>query len=71
MLKESGGEWEYKDRRQEIVFIGHGMKRDAIKSMRLNWGQYSGIRAQGVPVKNGFKCSHLLPDFGPLFRLII
>ena len=33
MQKESGEEWEYKDRRQEIVFIGHGMNRDAIQKI--------------------------------------
>ena len=33
MKKESGEEWEYKDRRQEIVFIGHGMNRDAIQKI--------------------------------------
>jgi G3E family GTPase len=31
--KPDGEEWEYKDRRQEIVFIGHGMKREAIQSL--------------------------------------
>ena len=29
--KPSGEEWEYQDRRQEIVFIGHGMKTAAIQ----------------------------------------
>ena len=33
MQKESGEEWEYKDRRQEIVFIGHGMKGDVIRKI--------------------------------------
>ena len=33
MKKESGEEWEYKDRRQEIVFIGHGMKHDVIQNI--------------------------------------
>ena len=33
MQKENGEEWEYKDRRQEIVFIGHGMNGDAIKKI--------------------------------------
>ena len=33
MQKENGEEWEHKDRRQEIVFIGHGMKRDVIQSI--------------------------------------
>ena len=33
MKKESGEEWEYKDRRQEIVFIGHGMKHDVIQKI--------------------------------------
>ena len=33
MKKESREEWEYKDRRQEIVFIGHEMNRDAIKKI--------------------------------------
>ena len=45
--------------------------RHQFLNMRLNWGQYSSIRARGVPVKNGFQCSHLLPNFGLLFRLII
>merc|ERR1712088_1006560 len=31
--KEDGGEWEYKDRRQEIVFIGHGMKVEVIRKL--------------------------------------
>merc|ERR1711953_835323 len=31
--KEDGTEWEYKDRRQEIVFIGHGMKTEAIHKL--------------------------------------
>ena len=31
--KEDGSEWEYKDRRQEIVFIGHGMKIEAIRKL--------------------------------------
>merc|ERR1711997_942976 len=31
--KEDGEEWEYKDRRQEIVFIGHGMKADVIRKL--------------------------------------
>ena len=29
----SGEEWEYKDRRQEIVFIGHGMKGEVIQQL--------------------------------------
>merc|ERR1712083_671708 len=29
----SGEDWEYKDRRQEIVFIGHGMKSGAIQEL--------------------------------------
>ena len=33
MQKENGEEWEYKDRRQEIVFIGHGMKCDSIRKI--------------------------------------
>merc|ERR1712079_199406 len=33
MQKENGEEWEYKDRRQEIVFIGHRMKRDIIQKI--------------------------------------
>ena len=33
MQKENGEEWEYKDRRQEIVFIGHGMKREVIQKI--------------------------------------
>merc|ERR1712203_251127 len=33
MKKERGEEWEYKDRRQEIVFIGHGMKHDVIQKI--------------------------------------
>ena len=31
--KPSGEEWEYKDRRQEIVFIGHKMKGDVIQKL--------------------------------------
>ena len=31
--KPSGEEWEYQDRRQEIVFIGHGIKRDVIEGL--------------------------------------
>ena len=31
--KESGEEWEYKDRRQEIVFIGHRMKSQVIQDL--------------------------------------
>merc|ERR1712038_206532 len=31
--KPSGEEWEYQDRRQEIVFIGHGMKTAAIQDL--------------------------------------
>ena len=33
MQNEKGEELEYKDRRQEIVFIGHGMKPNVIKSI--------------------------------------
>merc|ERR1712079_949643 len=33
MQKENGDEFEYKDRRQEIVFIGHRMKRDVIQKI--------------------------------------
>ena len=33
MQNENGEEYEYKDRRQEIVFIGHGMKRDVIQDI--------------------------------------
>merc|ERR1711990_1394506 len=31
--KPSGEEWEYKDRRQEIVFIGHKMNGDVIRKL--------------------------------------
>ena len=31
--KPSGEDWEYKDRRQEIVFIGHGMKSEVIQQL--------------------------------------
>jgi len=31
--KPNGEEWEYKDRRQEIVFIGHRMNREAIQEV--------------------------------------
>ena len=33
MQNEKGEELEYKDRRQEIVFIGHGMKPDVVKNI--------------------------------------
>ena len=33
MQKENGEEWEYKDRRQEVVFIGHKMNQDAIEKI--------------------------------------
>merc|ERR1719189_3554933 len=33
MQNESGEEYEYKDRRQEVVFIGHGMKREVIQKI--------------------------------------
>ena len=33
MKDESGKLYEYKDRRQEIVFIGHRMKRDNIQDL--------------------------------------
>jgi len=33
MIKPDGEEWEYKDRRQEIVFIGHGLKIAAIQDI--------------------------------------
>ena len=31
--KPNGEDWQYKDRRQEIVFIGHGMKSEVIKNL--------------------------------------
>merc|ERR1712004_926846 len=31
--KPDGGEYEHKDRRQEIVFIGHGMKGESIQQL--------------------------------------
>jgi len=30
---ENGKPWEYEDRRQEIVFIGHRLNRDAIEKL--------------------------------------
>ena len=36
MQKENGEEYEYKDRRQEIVFIGHRMDQDVIKNILDN-----------------------------------
>ena len=33
MKNEDGEYYEYKDRRQEIVFIGHRMKRDNIQEL--------------------------------------
>ena len=31
LKKENGGKWPYADRRQELVFIGHDMKHEAIQ----------------------------------------
>merc|ERR1711872_210080 len=31
--QENGEDWQYKDRRQEIVFIGHKMKKDTIQNI--------------------------------------
>merc|ERR1712050_234183 len=31
--QENGEDWQYKDRRQEIVFIGHRMKKDTIQNI--------------------------------------
>ena len=33
MYKPDGGEYEYKDRRQEIVFIGHNLNQAAIEEL--------------------------------------
>ena len=33
MTKPDGEEYQYQDRRQELVFIGHGMKREVIQSL--------------------------------------
>jgi len=33
MRKAEGEDWEYKDRRQEIVFIGHRVNREAIQTL--------------------------------------
>ena len=33
MTAPSGEEYQYQDRRQEIVFIGHGVNREAIQSL--------------------------------------
>ena len=33
MQNEDGEEYEHKDRRQEIVFIGHGMQREVIQKI--------------------------------------
>merc|ERR1712077_182663 len=33
MQKENGEEYEYKDRRQEVVFIGHKMNQNAIEKI--------------------------------------
>merc|ERR1712066_960637 len=33
MRKADGEDWEYKDRRQEIVFIGHRVNREAIQTL--------------------------------------
>ena len=32
-MRENGEEWEYSDRRQELVFIGQGLKHDAVQEI--------------------------------------
>ena len=33
MRKVNGEEWEYSDRRQELVFIGQGLKHDTVQEI--------------------------------------
>merc|ERR1712004_436351 len=60
--KANGEEWEYKDRRQEIVFIGHKMKGDVIQKLldecllterRWLWGRRSGRRRWSISTPSG------------------